>query len=423
LAISAVAGEGKLVEMMSRQWSVRPLVIMSALLVPGYAASEAKQATFDGQPAIALSNGKLDIVVTRLGSTLASIVMTDDPEKLNPLWDPARIAREQGRQAAFTGSAGHFVCVDGFGPPSVEERAAGLPMHGEAHNVMFEISAPGQSNSADVTFTGTLPVVQEKLQRRFRMVKGESVVYVDSELENLMGFDRPINWGEHATIMAPFLEPNVTTIYLSGTRSQNRDYLLDQTGRSSSPRGGNAVAAPAQDPSRQRRLAPGKDFTWPMAPGLDGEPVDLSSAPDDAHFVDHATTLLDPSRTLEWVAALNTKRRAVYGYLFRREDYRWLQHWDSYPNTTALVRGMEFATQPYDIPRRDVVDMHSLFDAPVYRWLPAKSKIASHYLLYYAKVPEGFTRIDDVHLENGRLIIEDHATNKQVTLAASRGLQ
>src|SRR6516164_6618405 len=101
---------------MSRRRSIRPLLIMSALLAPGYAASEAKQATFEGQPAIALSNGKLDIVVTRLGSTLASIVMTDDPEKLNPLWEPARIAREQGRQAAFTGSAGHFVCVDGFGP-------------------------------------------------------------------------------------------------------------------------------------------------------------------------------------------------------------------------------------------------------------------------------------------------------------------
>jgi hypothetical protein len=407
---------------MSGQRSTRPLLIMSALLVLGYAASRAQQTTFEGQPAIALSNGKLDIVMTRLGSTLASIVMTDDPEKLNPLWDPMRIAREQGRQATFTGSAGHFVCVDGFGPASRDERAAGLPMHGEAHNVMFEISAPDQSNSTEVTFTGKLPIVQETLRRTFRMVKGESVVYVDSELENLMGFDRPINWGEHATIMAPFLQPNVTTVYLSGTRSQNRDYLLDQTGRSSSPPRGNAPVPAARSAGPQRRLAPGRDFTWPMAPGLDGKPVDVSSVPNDPHFLDHATTLLDPSRTFEWVAALNTRRRVVYGYLFRREDYRWVQHWGSYPNTPQLVRGMEFATQPYDIPHRDVVDMHSMFGAPVYRWLPAKSKIESHFLLYYARVPDGFTRIDDVHLEKGRLIIEDRAANKQVTLAASRGL-
>ena len=80
-------------------------------------------------------------------------------------------------------------------------------MHGEAHTVMFEISAPDQSNSTEVTFTGKLPIVQEMLRRTFRMVKGESVVYVDSELENLMGFDRPINWGEHATIWRRSFNP------------------------------------------------------------------------------------------------------------------------------------------------------------------------------------------------------------------------
>ena len=117
---------------------------MSALLAPGYAASEARQTTFEGQPAIALSNGKLEIVVTRLGSTLASIVMTNDPEKLNPLWDPARVAREQGRQAAFTGSAGHFVCVDGFGP------AARSCTHSEATQIRV-VDAAGASRSVGFT--------------------------------------------------------------------------------------------------------------------------------------------------------------------------------------------------------------------------------------------------------------------------------
>src|SRR6476659_729031 len=94
----------------------RLLLIISVSLVLAFVSSGAQQVTFQGQPAIALSNGKLEIVVTKLGSTMVSVVMTDDPERLNPLWDPSRIALEQGRQANFTGSAGHFVCVDGFGP-------------------------------------------------------------------------------------------------------------------------------------------------------------------------------------------------------------------------------------------------------------------------------------------------------------------
>ena len=299
-------------------------------------------------------------------------------------------------------------------------------MHGEAHVVHYDVSNANEINGSAVTLTAKLPIVQEMFTRTFHVVRGENVVYVDSQLENLMGFDRPVNWGEHATIMAPFLQPNVTSIYLSGKRSQNRNYLLDQQGRAGTPVAGGPgpnTAGRGGGGGGQRRLVPGQDFTWPMAPGLDGKPVDLSSAPEDAHFLDHATTLLDPARALEWVAALNTSRRMVYGYLFRREDYPWLQHWDNYPNTAQLVRGMEFATQPYDVSHRDTVNLHAMFDTPVYRWLPAKSKIESHFLLYYARVPEGFGRIDDVRFENGQVIIEDRTANKQVVLAASRGLK
>ena len=99
-----------------------------------------------------------------------------------------------------------------------------------------------------------------------------------------------------------------------------------------------------------------------------------------------------------------------------------MQHWDNYPNTAQLVRGMEFATQPYDVSRRDTVTLRSMFETAVYRWLPAKSKIESHFLLYYARAPEGFSRVDDVRPENGRLVIEDRGANERVVLAASRGL-
>ena len=200
----------------------RTLVVLAACAAAAQTIGSAQQVAFEGQAAVLLSTDKLEVTVTTLGATLGSIVMPDDPEKLNPLWNPVRIAREQGRQADFNGSAGHFVCVDGFGPPSPEERAAGLPMHGEAHVVHYDVSNANEINGSAVTLTAKLPIVQEMFTRTFHVVRGENVVYVDSQLENLMGFDRPVNWGEHATIMAPFLQPNVTSIYLSGKRSQNR---------------------------------------------------------------------------------------------------------------------------------------------------------------------------------------------------------
>src|SRR5262249_41434468 len=162
-----------------------------------------------------------------------------------------------------------FVCVDGFGPVSPTERAAGLPGHGEAHLLKFSIHRDDAAGSLEMR--ATLPIVQEVLTRTLHVVPGENVVYVDSKLENLLGFDRPVNWAEHATVSAPFVEPGKTFIEISGSRSQNRPYEPSQQGRGNGP------------PRTQRRLVPGVDFTWPMAPTLDGSPIDMRTFPENPH--------------------------------------------------------------------------------------------------------------------------------------------
>jgi hypothetical protein len=386
----------------------RLLIILIASVAVAPSQGGPQDATFEGQPSVTLSNDKLQMTVMVRGSSIASLIMTDDAGKLSPYWNPARLAREQGRTARDTGSLGHFVCVDGFGPVSAEERAAGLPGHGEAHITNFDVSTGKETGGRSLTLTAKLPIVQEVFTRSFRMVDGENVVYVDSQLENLMGFDRPVDWAEHATVAAPFLQPGATTVEVSGSRSQTRPYVQSQA-----EKGQNQT---------QRRLTSGQDFTWPMAPGLDGKPIDLRAIPEHPHYLDHAVTLVDPSRTLEWVAAFNSSKRIILGYVFKREEYPWLQHWGDYPGDTQVVRGMEFSTQPYDLPRREIMTDGPMFGTPVYRWLPAKSKIESHFLLFYTRVPEGFQHVDDVRLEHGRIVIEDRRAQRQVTLAASRGL-
>jgi tricorn protease-like protein len=159
-----------------------------------------------------------------------------------------------------------------------------------------------------------------------------------------------------------------------------------------------------------------------MAPGLVGKKIDLRRTPEHPHFLDHAVTLLDPNRELEWVTAINPKKRLIIGYIFKRADYPWLQYWGYYPPTQKMARGMEFATQPYDVPRREAISTGKMFDTPTYRWLPAKSKIKTRFLLFYAHVPEGFNKVDDVTMENGRIVITDRSAKKKVELAAAEKL-
>ena len=231
------------------------------------------------------------------------------------------------------------------------------------------------------------------------MADGETVVLVESELEKFIGIDRPINWAEHATIGAPFLEPGVTVVDFLGTRSQTRPYPAMKNG------------------DVDRRLAPGKDFTWPLAPGLDGTEVNLRETPEHPHFLDHATTLLDPQREVEWVTAINPKRRLLMGYAFRREDYPWLQYWGYYPANGKMARGMEFSTQPYDVSRREAITTGTMFDTPTYRWLTAKGKIKTRFLFFETRIPEGFDKVDDVTVGNGEIVIVDRSAGAPVKLA------
>ena len=107
------------------------------------------------------------------------------------------------------------------------------------------------------------------------------------------------------------------------------------------------------------------------------------------------------------------------GWLFKREEFPWLQSWENYAANLKMARGLEFSTQPFDVSRREVIDAGRMLDAPVYRWLPARSRIRSSFLIFYTRVPDGLRRVDDVRLERGKLRIEDGGSGKRVELAVS----
>jgi hypothetical protein len=359
-----------------------------------------RKSTFEERPALVMSNDKMELTILTTGGSLANLVLADDPEKLSPFWNPVRMAREAG-QSPNTGPAlGHFVCVDGFGPVSAEEKAAGLPGHGEAHTVPWAVVFSGKLASiSTLAFKADLPLTQETFTRTFRMVDGENIIHVQSELESHLGFDRPVNWAEHATIGAPYLAPEVTVVDMSGKQ-------------------GKTLKHPAKQ-ALPLRLASFQDFEWPMAPQTSGGTTDLRAAPAMPNSLDHITCLMDPSRRLAWVTAINTEKHLILGYVFKRNEYPWVQDWEFYPANLKMARGMEFATQPFDVPRREAIQNNSLFNTTTYRWLPAKSKIESRFLLFYAKTPDGFRKVDDVKLEAGKLIVEDKQDGKQIVLEAS----
>ncbi len=355
-----------------------------------------------GLPAILLENDILELKILTTGGPFVSFVLKGDTEELTPLWEPLRAASEAGEPIQAGVSAGHFVCVDGFGRSSEEEQAAGLSNHGEAHRLPWEtVSSVREGSVQTLVQSVELPIVQETFRRTVRIVDGENVVYVNSSLESHLGFDRPINWAEHATIGSPFLEPGVTVVDMSANRALTRPYdKRDLQGR-------------------RRRIASGEEFEWPMAPTAEGGQVDLRAAPTELGSTDLTTHLMTPSGDRAWVTALHPGKRLLLGYIYNTAEFPWMQTWESYPAEGMLARGLEFSTQPFGLSRRTVISDGKLFETPLYQWLPAKSTFETSYIMFLVRTPEGFKGVSTITISDGTIAIQDERSGESVSITAS----
>jgi hypothetical protein len=351
------------------------------LLLAGMARAAAP-AQQPAQPFL-LANDRLEVRISPDGARLERVILKNGLP-LSPL-----------------ATMGHFLALDGFGAPSDQEQATGMPFHGEANHQLFRIlSATTSGASHSVTMQATLPLAQETLTRTAQITEGENLVYFTSVLESLISVDRPVSWAEHATIAPPFMQPGKVVVDMPATRCRVRPFK------------------PGDIPGH---LAYGQDFTWPMAPVIGGGEADIREIPTDHHWLDLASCEMDPGREFAYVTALQLERHLLYGYVFRREEYPWLMSWMNFTGDDRAARGMEFSSQPFDISHHDTVAMSPLFGVPTFRWLPAKAKIVNHFVMFYVRVPDGFSKINDVTLKDGKLTIVDRS-GSTVVLGASRGL-
>ncbi|MBY0507180.1 MAG: aldose 1-epimerase family protein [Bryobacteraceae bacterium] len=359
----------------------RLLFLLPALLVAQTAVQH------EGLSGLELDNGRVRLVVLNPGGAFASFSLKSG-NRMNPFWDPSRMSREAGGRPRTNISTGHFLCVDGFGPVSADEQKASFPGHGEATRLPWEVLS---STPRSVSFRVTLPKVMEVLKRDITLAPGEQVVLVESEIESQLDFDRPLLWAEHATAGAPFLALGKTVVDASSTQCQTKPYA--QKG--------------------MRTFASGENFTWPKLGSLD-----LRQTPAKAGELNHIGCLMDPTREYQYVTVLSTDQRLLYGYLFRRADYPWIQHWMNYPANGQYSWGIEFGMQPYDMTKRELVAMSPLFGQPTFRWLGARAKLATRYLMFITEVPASFHRVDDVQLQDGKLTIQGGGQRVELRTAA-----
>jgi hypothetical protein len=369
------------------------------LALLAFLPASAQDPAFEQLPTWTLENSQIRLLIYQQGAGFPSLILKSAPTA-EPLWNPIRMARQAGQSSPPNPGIGHFLCLDGFGSQSPEETAAGIPFHGEASRQIFrKVRTDNEAAAQTLHLKAELPLVHETIERSIALAADEPVVRVRTRLTNRLPFDRPVLWAEHGTIGAPFLEPETTAVDMNPVRSMVRPYT-------------------GQNARLPHRLTGGREFAWPDAPAGAGT-TNLRMAPPSPNSTDHTTHRFDTNQEWAFVTALQPRLGIVVGWLFHPKEFPFLQNWEYYPSNGQFARGLEFATTPFDQPRRLALANGPVLGQVPFRLLPALSTIESEFALFVAKVPSGFLRVASVTYEQGQIRLTDSQARLTVIIPAT----
>jgi hypothetical protein len=374
----------------------------------------------DGRPGFRIECAWGHVSVLEGGGHICELASRKHPG-INPLWKPnwktidpykynfAKHANVYGPPPdgrLLAGIAGHSLSFDYFGPPSLEETAAGLSTHGEAPSLKWHALQKSQTPIATLEYGLELPKAQIRFRRKISVDRDHAVIYCEEIAQNLSTFDRPISWNEHVTFGPPFLECGTTIFDMPATRGKTC-----------------SASYSAKTPSQ-----PDAEFNWPLAPAKNGGHLNLRTTPKEK-FGHYTAQLLNPELEIAYVAACNPRLELLVLYVFRRKDFPWVGNWEERFYRTSppwrgktFCRGTEFSTTPFAVPRRETVTQGSLFGEPTYAWLAAKAEVKVRFMALLIDVPKDFKGVASVAVAGGEVRISEAQTAREFKVPVKKVL-
>lgn len=374
-----------------------------------------------GREAARLSNEAIEVIALTGGGHLASIRMLGHSRvpPINVLWEspwptiePAQSFAEsvsslyggEDERKLLASYSGHALCLDYFGEPSPEQRAAGLGLHGEAAVMRWNRRPAEQDQRAGCIWDVDLPFARLAFEREIYLADGAPVAYVRETVSNHNDRAHAFDWVQHATFGPPLLEAGESTLTASASRG---------------------VTAPSGYVDCSM-LGKDLEFVWPFAPASAGQTdVDLRVPFACAGKGFIAGVQLDPQRELEYLIAVNWKLRLGVGYLFRRRDFPWMTLWEENRcrqetpwNGITKARGMEFGTCPLPLGRRETVRRGPIFDTPHQCVLAAGEGKTARYIIWLFPVADAISSVEEARVAGNSIVLFDRSRTEVLSIPA-----
>jgi hypothetical protein len=328
-------------------------LLLSALLV------QAQQNKADEGDGLVLDGKAARLVVTLKGGVIREL-------------------RLQGGGRNPLHSLGHFLCLDRWGQPSAAEAKNGMPFHGEASQVEWQVLRPPEprEGAIEAEMTAALPLAGLEIKRRVRLSETAAFFVVREEVTNKNKLGRVYNMVQHPTIGPPFL--NETT-------------LVDANAGK-----GFMQGSPLPNPERPA-------VNWPQA--LDGgHAVDMRrlAGKDTPNVVSYVI-----DEKYGWTTACNPEQGLLIGYLWKTADYPWFNAWRNVADGKPAARGLEFGTTGLHQPFPVLVAKGRIFGRSLYEYLDADQTVSRSYAGFLFRIPADYRGVSQVTFAGGQLTLRE----------------
>jgi hypothetical protein len=343
-----------------RCWS---LFAMSLLALP------AQTTRIDGRPSVVLDSGTARVVLDLHGGSITVFEFLD--QRLNPLGWNSKPGAEPREMA-------HFLCADRWGQPSAAELNNGMPFHGEATKVEWKLISAAPT---EAKMSALLPMAQLEVTRHARLTG--AILHVTESVTNRSKLGRPYNFVQHPTLAPPFLDE--TTLVDANAK---RGFMQS-----------SAMPNPEQP-----------EVVWPQAL-RDGLPVNLRHLTDDPNPNVVSYVIDEP---IGWVTAVNPGRGLLIGYLWKTDEYPWLNIWRHTQDGKPLARGLEFGTTGLHQPFPVLARKGRIFDRLLFSFLDAGETHTRSFQAFLAKTPPGFAGVQQVSPRGDQVAITERGGQREV---------
>lgn len=326
-----------------------------------------------GRRSLVLENNSARLVVDIAGGSIPEFRFRDS--EINPLnWG----RRTPGDKP---GAMGHFLCCDRWGPPSDAEGRNGMPYHGEAANVTWQVLQHVRKNTDGIQarMAAELPLAGMSVERTVTMADDAPIFAVNEKVTNRNKLGRIFNIVQHPTIGPPFLD---------------QDTVVDTNGRR-----GFAQSGSLPNPEHP-------DFFWPKAITQDGEQVALRHMTDNDQ---PSVTSFVIDEELGWVTACNASKGLLLGYIWKRRDYPWFNHWWHLKDGLPNARGLEFGTTGLHQPFPVLVKKREIFGRQLFEHLDTGHSTTKTYACFLCRIPADFGGVGNIAIDGVTLVITERA--------------